>query len=94
MEGPEYMQLDRCGEHNATSHDEDSTKYLKQDQIVSVTDTVTLAPQQSAVQLRRNMQLAENLTKHIETLLIRFMQRGVRATRAQLTVKKLERLRY
>ncbi len=27
MEGADWMQLDRCGEHNANSHDEDKSKY-------------------------------------------------------------------
>ena len=45
MEGPEYMQLDRCSEHYANSQDEDSSKYLKHEQIVSVADAVTLALQ-------------------------------------------------
>ena len=31
MEGADWMQLDRCGEHNANSHDEDKSKYLKYD---------------------------------------------------------------
>ncbi len=53
------MQLDQCGKHNANSHDEDKSKYLKHDQIVAVTDAVTIAQQQSAAQLRRNMQRAQ-----------------------------------
>ncbi len=31
MEGADWMQLDRCGEHNANSHYEDKSKYLKYD---------------------------------------------------------------
>jgi hypothetical protein len=31
MDGADCMQLDRCGEHNANSHDEDKSKYLKYD---------------------------------------------------------------
>jgi hypothetical protein len=50
---------------------------------------VTIAPQQFASQLRRNLQLAESPTKHIEPLLLRCMQRVVRASRALLTVKQL-----
>ena len=89
-EGPDWMQLERCGEHNANSHDDDHSKYLKHEQIVAVADAVTVAPQQSASQLRRNLQLAESPTKHIEPLLLRCMQRVVRASRAQLTVKQLQ----
>jgi hypothetical protein len=29
MEGADWMQLDRCGKHNANSHYEDKSKYLK-----------------------------------------------------------------
>ena len=66
MEGPEWMQLDRCGEHHANSHDDDSSKFLKHDQIVAVADAVTVAPQQSASQLRRNLQLADSPSKQCQ----------------------------
>jgi hypothetical protein len=56
----------------------------------AVADAVTVAPQQSASQLLRNLQLAESPTKHIEPLLLRCMQRVVRASRVQLTVKQLQ----
>ncbi len=52
MEGADWMQFDRCGKHNGNSHDDEKAKYLKYDQIVAVTDAVTIAPQQSAAQLR------------------------------------------
>ena len=29
MDGADWMQLDRCCEHNANSHDEDKSKYFK-----------------------------------------------------------------
>ena len=92
MEGADWMQLDRCGEHNANSHDEDKSKYLKHDQIVAVTDAVTIAQQQSAAQLRRNMQLAgpDSLGKNIAPQLLRCMQRVVRLSRAQLTIRQLQ----
>jgi hypothetical protein len=45
LEGP-----DRCGEDNANSHDEDSAKYLKQDQIVAVADAVTLVGRSTPAQ--------------------------------------------
>jgi N-acetylglucosamine-6-phosphate deacetylase len=56
MEGPDWIQLDRCGEHNVNSHDENNSKYLKHDPIVAVSDAVTIAPQQLAAQLQRNLQ--------------------------------------
>jgi hypothetical protein len=51
------MQLDRCCDHNANSHDDDQSKYLKHEQIVAVADAVTVAPQLSAAQFRRNTDL-------------------------------------
>jgi hypothetical protein len=89
MEGPDWIQLDRCGEHNANSYDDDQSKYLKYEQIDAVADAVTVALQQSASKLRRNLQLAESPTKHIEPLLLRCLQRVVRASRAQFIVKQL-----
>jgi hypothetical protein len=88
MEDPGCIQLDRCGEHNANIHDEDQSKYLKHEQIVAVSDAVTVAQQQSAAQLLRNLQLAESPTKNIEPLLLHCMQRVVCASLAQLTVKQ------
>jgi hypothetical protein len=68
MDGPEWMQLDRCGDYNAKSHDDDESKNLKHDQIVAVTHALTVAPQ-SAAQLLRNIHFAEGPNKHIEPLL-------------------------
>jgi hypothetical protein len=45
MEGPDWIQLDRCGEHNVNSHDDDQSKNLKHAQIAAVSDAVTVAPQ-------------------------------------------------
>jgi hypothetical protein len=94
MEGPDWIQLDRCGEHNATSHNDDKSKFLKHEQIVAFADAVTVAPQPSASQLRRNLQLAESQTKHFELLLLQCMQRVVHASRAQLIVKQLQGFNY
>ncbi len=44
----------------------------------------------SASQLQRKLQLAKSPTKHIAPLLLRCMQRVVRAVLAQLTVKQLQ----
>ena len=51
MEATGWKQLNLIGEHNADSHKEDKSKYLKHDQIVAVADAVTIALQQSAAQL-------------------------------------------
>jgi hypothetical protein len=88
--GPDWMQLDRCGEHNANSHDHDKSKYLKYDQIVAISDAVTIAPQMSAAQLRRNMQLADSPGKKIAPEFLRSVQHYVKLSRAQLTMKQLD----
>ena len=90
MDGPGWIQLDRCCVHNVNCHDKDQSKYIKHDRIVAVADAVTVAPQQSAAQLRRNMQFAKCPQKHIGPHLLRCIWRVVRASRAQLTVKQLE----
>ncbi len=92
MEGADWMQLDLCCEHNANSHYEDKSKYLKYDQIGVVTDAATIALQQSAAQFRRNMQFAgpESLGKNIAPELLRCVQRVVCLSRAQLTIKQLK----
>ncbi len=61
------MQLDQCGEHNASSDDDAQSRYLKYNQIIVVTDALTTAQQQYAAQLRRDVQLAgtESQDKHI-----------------------------
>jgi hypothetical protein len=46
------MQLDRCSENHAESHDCDASKYLTYARIIAVAYGVTIAPQQSAATLR------------------------------------------
>ncbi len=84
MEGADWMQLDRCGEHNANRPD-----YCGHGRCVAA---VTIAPQQSAAQLCRNMQLAgpESPGKNIAPELLRCVQRVVRLLRGHLTTKQLE----
>ena len=92
MEAPGWKQLDRIGEHNADSHKQDKSKYLKHKQIVAVSDAVMFAPQQSAAQLRRNLAMAcpSSLGKLIEPSLLRSVHRRVSKSLAQLTLKKME----
>ena len=89
------MQLDRCSEHYANSQDEDSSKYLKHEQIVSVADAVTLALQLQCSSRPLNatcslQKTRSSILSHSYRVLLRCMQRVVRALRAQLTVKQLE----
>ena len=92
MEGRGWKQLHRFGEHDASSHKQDTSKYLKHEQIVAVSDAVLIAPQQSAAQLRRNMSMAgpSSPGKHIEPALLRSVQRRVSRAREQLTVRKMD----
>ncbi len=86
---PDWMQLDRCRKHNANSHDDDKSKYLKYDQIVAISDAVIIAPQLSAAQLRRNLQLAHSPSKKIAPELLQSVQHWVKLSRAQSTMKQL-----
>jgi hypothetical protein len=92
MEGRGWKQLHRFGEHNVNSHKQDTSKYLKHDQIVAVSDAVLIAPQQSASQLRRNMAMAgpSSPGKLIEPSLLRSVQRRVSRAREQLTLRKMD----
>jgi hypothetical protein len=92
MEGRGWKQLHRFGQHDASSHKQDTSKYLKHEQIIAVSDAVLIAPQQSAAQLRRNLSMAgpSSPGKDIEPALLRSVQRRVSKSRAQSTVKKME----
>ena len=61
--------------------------YLRYDQIIAVTDAVTVAPTLYTVQLRRNMQLAspDSPGKKIGPDLLRSMEYIMRSSRALLT---------
>ena len=48
-----------CGLHDASSHENDGSKYLKHDQIVAVHDAAVTVPQLSDTVLWRNLQLAD-----------------------------------
>ena len=69
--GPEFTQIEKHGEHNPNSHDEDKSKYLKHDQIVAVSDAVTIAPNISAAVLRRNLLMVDAPGTSIGTDMLR-----------------------
>ncbi len=58
--------ISKCDLHDASSHENDGSKYFKYDRIVSVHDAAISVPQLSGAQLRRNMQLADSPSKQIE----------------------------
>ena len=57
--GHEFKRIEKHGEHNVNSHDEDCSKYLKHNQIIAVSDAVTIAPNLSAAVLHRNLQMVD-----------------------------------
>jgi hypothetical protein len=64
----DLIELQRCSLHDASSHENDGSKYLKYDQVVSVQDAAITVQQLSgaqAAQLRRNMQLEESQAKRL-----------------------------
>ena len=92
MEATPSVWQAQCEQSQRGQCTQDTSKYLKHDQIVAVSDAVLIAPQQSAAQLRHNMAMAgpSSPGKHIEPSLLRSVQRRVLKSRAQLTVQKLE----
>jgi hypothetical protein len=73
LTGRYFIELQRCGLHDSSSHENDGSKYLKYDQIVSVHDSAEIASEQQlyGAQLRRNMQLSDSQSKNIEAKLQR-----------------------
>ena len=76
VEGRTCKTMERCGEHHASSHYEDKSKYLKHDQIVVLSEAVRTAQALSAAELRYNMQPADpnSAGKKIGLELLHYMQ--------------------
>jgi hypothetical protein len=88
--GPEFTQIEKHGEHNPNSHDEDKSKYLKHDQIVAVSDAVTIAPNISAAVLRRNLLMVDAPGTSIGTDMLRSVRYRVMASRKKLSNSQME----
>ena len=88
--GPDFTQIEKHGEHNVNSHDEDRSKYLKHDQIIAVSDAVTTAPNLSAAVLRRNLQMVDAPGSSIGTDLLRSVQYRVMTSRKKLNDAQME----
>ena len=52
---PDFIELQRYGLHDRHSHDNDRSKKLKYDQIISVVEAAKTAPTLSGAMLRRNL---------------------------------------
>ena len=86
--GPDFTQIEKHGKHNVNSHDEDKSKYLKHDQIVAVSDAVTVAPNLSAAVLRRNLVNAPGTS--IGADMLRSIRYRVMAARKKLSNSQME----
>ena len=88
--GPDFIELQRHGLHDKDSHDNDGSKKLKYDQIVSVVEAAKTAPTLSGAVLRRNLMDHESPTKTIPPQLERCVQRIVQNVRKQVTHQHLD----
>jgi hypothetical protein len=57
--GEDYKLLEFYGTHDEHSHPTEHSKKLKYNQIETIYNSVTIAPKQSATQLRRNLMQAK-----------------------------------
>ena len=91
--GQKSIRLEFHGTHDETSHatekcERKKHKILNHQQIVAIHEAVIIAPNQSALKLRRNL-LNASPEKHIDPELLRNMQRRVRKARTELTLREL-----
>ena len=77
--------LERYGLHDVHSHDEDGSKYLKYDQLISLSEAAITAPNLSSSAIRRNMLLHDSPSKTIAPEHSRSVMRRVRHARKDLT---------
>jgi hypothetical protein len=88
--GPDFIELQRHGLHDKDSHDNDGSKKLKYDQIVSVHEAAKTAPTLSGAVLRRNLLDHDSPTKTIPPQLQRCVQRIVQNVRKQVTQQHVD----
>ncbi len=87
--GGGILILERYGLHDVHSHEEDGSKYLKYDQIISLSEAAITAPNLSGSAIRRNMLLHDSPTKTIGAEQSRCVMRRVRHALKNLTTKQL-----
>ena len=90
MTGPDFIELQRYGLHDRHSHDNDQSKKLTYQQIVSLVEAVKTAPTLSGPVLRRNLCDHRSPTKTIPVELERCVERRVYAERKKLTKQHLD----
>jgi hypothetical protein len=87
---PDFIELQRYGLHDRHSHDNDRSKKLKYDQIISVVEAAKTAPTLSGATLRRNLCDHNSPTKTIPVELKRCVQRRVYNVRKELTKQHVD----
>jgi hypothetical protein len=87
--GNGILILERCSLHDVHSHDEDGSKYLKYEQIISLSEAAITAPNLSGSAIRRNMLLHDSPSKTIAPEHRRSVMRRVRHARKNFTAKQL-----
>ena len=88
--GPDFVELRRCGLHDKKSHDNNRSKKLTHQQIVSVVEAAKTAPTLSGSVLRRNLMDHNSPTKTIQVELKRCVQRRVNRVRKEMTTQHLD----
>ena len=90
VKGPNFIELQQSGLHDASSHENDKSEYLKYDQIIAVHDSAVTAPQLSGAVIRRNLQMADSPSKIIDVKHQRCIQRCVYNVRRELNRNQLK----
>jgi len=83
------LTLERCGLHNMKSHATVKSKYLKYDQIISLSEAAITAQNLSAAVIRRNLLMHDSLTKTIGVQYRQSVHCSVRHARKNMTAKQL-----
>ena len=87
---PDFIELQHHGLHDKNSHDNDKSKTLTYNQIVSVVEAVKTAPSLSGAVLRRNLCDHNSPTKTIPVELKRCFERRVYFVRKELTKQHVD----
>ncbi len=83
------MTLEHFGIHDMKSHATDKSKYLKYDQIISLSEAADTAPNLSEAVIRRNLLMHDRPTKTIGVQHRESVRRRVRHARKNMTTKQL-----
>jgi hypothetical protein len=83
------LTLERCWLHDMNSHATDKSKYLKYEQIISLSEAAVTVPNLSAVVIRRNLLMHDSPTKTIGVEHRQSVCSSVRRARKNMTAKQL-----